>query len=462
MKGGYKLEENKQIKENKMGTMPINKLLLNMAIPMILSMLVQALYNIVDSIYVSRISEHALTAVSLAFPIQSLIIAVGTGIATGLNAMLSKAHGEKNQKDVNDSATSAMFLAVCAYIIMLIASFTVVKPYFNTQTTDPEIFSYGTIYLSLCLAFSFGIYGQLIFERMLVSTGKTIFSMTSQLIGAIINIILDPILIFGYFGLPKMGTAGAAVATVIGQCVAFAVAVIFNIKFNKEIHFKLSIRPTKTAVGRILAVGIPSTLMQAVGSVMTTGMNMILMSFTSTATAVFGVYFKLQSFFFMPIFGLNSGVVPIIAYNYGARNKERLIKAMKLGFVYAVGFMWTGFAVFETIPGVLFKLFDASDNMLEIGIPALRIMAVAFLAAGFCIMCGTIFQALGNGVYSMIVSFARQLIVLLPAAYLLSLTGELNAVWWAFPIAEIASLACSMFFLFRIYNKIIKPLDKQA
>ncbi|MCR4778569.1 MAG: MATE family efflux transporter, partial [Lachnospiraceae bacterium] len=283
-----------------MGTMPINKLLLNMAIPMILSMLVQALYNIVDSIYVSHLSENALTAVSLAFPIQSLIIAVGTGIATGLNAMLSKALGEKNQKDVNDSARSAMFLAVCAYVIMLIASFTIVKPYFNTQTTDAEIFSYGTVYLSLCLAFSFGIYGQLLFERMLVSTGKTMFSMTSQLVGAIINIILDPILIFGYFGLPKMGTAGAAIATVIGQVVAFGVAVFFNIRFNKEIHFRLSIKPTGTAVRRILAVGIPSTLMQAVGSVMTTGMNMILMSFTPTATAVFGIYFKLQSFFFMP------------------------------------------------------------------------------------------------------------------------------------------------------------------
>ena len=454
------MENNGQIKENKMGTMPVNKLLLNMAIPMILSMLVQALYNIVDSIYVSHLSENALTAVSLAFPIQSLIIAVGTGIATGLNAMLSKALGEKNQKDVNDSARSAMFLAVCAYVIMLIASFTIVKPYFNTQTTDAEIFSYGTVYLSLCLAFSFGIYGQLLFERMLVSTGKTMFSMTSQLVGAIINIILDPILIFGYFGLPKMGTAGAAIATVIGQVVAFGVAVFFNIRFNKEIHFKLSIRPTGAAVGRILAVGIPSTLMQAVGSVMTTGMNMILMSFTPTATAVFGIYFKLQSFFFMPIFGLNSGIVPIIAYNYGARNKERLVKAMKLGFVYAVGFMWTGCLVFETIPQVLFKLFDASDNMLGIGVPALRIMALAFLAAGFCIMCGTIFQALGNGVYSMIVSFARQLIVLLPAAYLLSLTGSLNAVWWAFPIAEVASLACSLFFLFRIYNKIIKPLGE--
>jgi putative MATE family efflux protein len=456
----FLVENNGQIKENKMGTMPVNKLLLNMAIPMILSMLVQALYNIVDSIYVSHLSENALTAVSLAFPIQSLIIAVGTGIATGLNAMLSKALGEKNQKDVNDSARSAMFLAVCAYVIMLIASFTIVKPYFNTQTTDAEIFSYGTVYLSLCLAFSFGIYGQLLFERMLVSTGKTMFSMTSQLVGAIINIILDPILIFGYFGLPKMGTAGAAIATVIGQVVAFGVAVFFNIRFNKEIHFKLSIRPTGTAVRRILAVGIPSTLMQAVGSVMTTGMNMILMSFTPTATAVFGIYFKLQSFFFMPIFGLNSGIVPIIAYNYGARNKERLVKAMKLGFVYAVGFMWTGCLVFETIPQVLFKLFDASDNMLGIGVPALRIMALAFLAAGFCIMCGTIFQALGNGVYSMIVSFARQLIVLLPAAYLLSLTGSLNAVWWAFPIAEVASLACSLFFLFRIYNKIIKPLGE--
>lgn len=445
-------------RENKMGVMPVNKLLLSMALPMMLSMLVQALYNIVDSIYVAQISEAALTGVSLAFPMQTLLIALGTGIATGLNATLSKALGEKNQKEVNSAASNAMFLMICAYVIICILGLVAVKPFFRMQTDDVAIFEAGTTYLSLCMCFSFGIYGQLLFERLLTSTGKTTLTMLTQLIGAVINLILDPILIFGYFGLPAMGVKGAAIATIIGQIIACGVGIFMNLKFNKEIHFHFNLKPEAYMIKRILVVGIPSTLMQAVGSVMNVGMNMILIGFTSTATAVFGVYFKLQSFFFMPIFGLNSGVVPIIAYNYGARNKERMVKIIKLGIGYAMGIMLIAFVVFQTMPRTLLGLFEASEHMLSIGVPAMRIISLSYLVAGFCIMSGTVFQALGNGIYSMIVSFARQIIVLLPVAYLMSLTGNVNAVWAAYPIAEVASLAVSAFFLMRIYKNVIKPL----
>ena len=453
-----RIKEEKELEENKMGVMPVNRLLISMALPMMISMLVQALYNVVDSIYVSRISEAALTGVSLAFPLQTLIIAAGTGIATGLNAMLSKALGEKNQKDVNSSASSAMFLMVVVYGIFLLVGLFAVKPFFHGQTSDAEIFQAGSTYLSICMYFSFGIFGQLLFERFLISTGKTMLSMLAQLTGAITNIVLDPILIFGYLGLPKMGIAGAAAATVIGQLAGFGVAIFLNLHYNKEIHIRFRFKPEGYAIKRILAVGIPSMLMQAVGSVMNVGMNMILMGFTSTATAVFGIYFKLQSFFFMPVFGLNSGVVPIIAYNFGARKKDRMMKTIRLGITYAVGIMLIGFAVFQIAPGLLLAMFDASENMLSIGIPALRILSLSYLFAGFCIMCSTVFQALGNGVYSMLVSFARQMIVLLPVAYLLSLTGSVNTVWFAFPIAEIVSVLLSTFFLLKIYKKVIKPL----
>lgn len=445
-------------RENKMGVMPVGKLLITMALPMMVSMLVQALYNIVDSIYVSRISETVLTGVSLANPMQMLLIALGTGVATGMNATLSKALGQKNQKDVNASASSAMFLMVCVYVIVLLAGIFAVKPFLRMQTQDPEILKAGTTYLTIVMCFSFGIYGQLLFERMLTSTGKTLLTMLTQLSGALINIILDPILIFGYFGLPAMGVAGAAIATVIGQMAAFAIGVFMNLKFNKEVHIRFSLKPDVRILKKILSVGVPTTMMQAVGSVMNMGMNMILMGFTSTATAFFGVYFKLQSFFFMPIFGLNSGVVPIIAYNYGAKNKARLIKAIKCGMGFAVAIMLTAFTVFQTMPQVLLGMFDASEQMLELGVPAMRLISLSYLVAGFCMMSGTTFQALGNGVYSMIVSFCRQMIVLLPVAYLMSLTGNLNAIWTAYPIAEVVSLAISAFFLMRIYKKIIKPL----
>ena len=445
-----------------MGIMPVNELLVEMSLPMMVSMLVQALYNVVDSIFVSRINENALTAVSLAFPIQSLMIAVGTGTGVGVNALLSKSLGEKNTERANKVAENGVFLAALSYLLFLVIGLTAVRPFYAGQTTDQEIFTYGYEYLTVVCCFSFGMYAQFIFERLLQSTGKTIFTMLTQGAGAIINIILDPILIFGCFGLPRMGVTGAAVATVIGQIVAAILAFVINQKLNKEIHLDFrAFKPSGKMIGTIYAVGIPSIIMQAIGSVMTYGMNQILMVFSSTAAAVFGVYFKLQSFIFMPVFGLNNGMVPIIAYNYGAGKKDRLTKTMKLSIMYAVIIMFVGIVVFQIFPRQLFMMFDASETMLAIGVPALRTISLSFAFAGFCIVTGSVFQALGNGVYSMIVSIARQLIVLLPVAYLLSGTGNVNAVWWAFPIAEVVSLLLTIFFLIRINRNIISHIGEE-
>lgn len=446
-------------KENKMGVMPVNKLLLTMSLPIMLSMLVQALYNIVDSIFVAKISENALTAVSLAFPIQSLMIATATGTGVGVNAILSKSLGEKNFEKANRAAVNGVFLALMSYVLFLIIGLTVTMPFYHSQTSDGEILAYGKQYLTIVCVASIGLFIQIIFERLLQSTGKTIYTMITQGTGAIINIILDPILIFGLLGFPAMGVAGAAVATVVGQIIGGIMGIVINNKVNHEIKLIWKgFRPNLPMIGGIYKVGVPSIIMQAIGSLMTYGMNLILISFTSTATAVFGVYFKLQSFIFMPIFGLNNGMIPIIAYNYGAGKRERLIKTVKLSIVYAMAVMTIGFLIFQTLPQVLLQWFNASDRMLEIGVPALRIISISFLLAGFCIICGSVFQALGNGVYSMIVSIARQLGVLLPVAFLLSRLGNVNYVWWAFPIAELMSLALSTFFLFRIYHKIIKHI----
>lgn len=450
-------------KENKMGVMPVNKLLMNMSLPMMISMLVQALYNVVDSIFVSRIDENALTAVSMAFPIQSLMIALGAGTGVGVNALLSRSLGEKDYDRVNKAAGNGIFLAGINYLVFLLVGILVTTPFYLSQTKDAQILSYGQQYLTIICCCSFGMYGQFIFERLLQSTGRTFYTMITQSIGAIINIILDPIFIFGYLGVPKMGVAGAAIATVIGQIVAGTIALVINIKKNDEIQLRLKgFRPDGKIIARIYEVGIPSIIMQAIGSVMTYGMNRILIAFSSTAVAVFGVYFKLQSFIFMPVFGLNNGMVPIIAYNYGAGKKDRLIKTLKLSIIYAVGLMLLGVIIFQLFPAPLFALFDASETMLAIGIPALRIISLSFIFAGFCIVCGSLFQALGNGVYSMVVSIARQLLVLLPVAYLLSLSGKVEAVWWAFPIAEIVSLSLTVFFMFRINRKVISRIGESS
>lgn len=448
-------EVNKVQSENKMGVMPIDKLLITMSLPMMISMLVQALYNIVDSIFVSHINEYALRAVSLAFPIQSLMIAVAVGTAVGINAFLSRTLGEKEFEKANAIAVNGIFIELISYIVFALIGIFASRPFFSSQTAIPEVRDYGTTYLTVCCVAGIGIFMQTVFERLLQSTGKTFYAMITQGAGAIINLILDPILIFGLFGFPKMGVAGAAAATVIGQIVAACMAVFFNLKVNKELHVSfIGFRPDGKLIGQIYKVGIPSIVMQAIGSVMTYGMNLILEAFGAAQT-VFGVYFKLQSFIFMPVFGLNNGMVPIIAYNYGADKRERVVKTMKSSIRYAVGIMLMGLLVMEVIPARLIGLFNATPELLEIGAPALRIICLSFCFAGYCIVVGSVFQALGNGVYSMIVSIARQLCVLLPVAYLLSLSGNVNLIWWSFPIAELVSVGMSTFFLRRIYKKVI-------
>ena len=449
--------------ENKMGTMPIGKLLFNMSLPMMISMLVQALYNIVDSIFVAKLSENALTAVSLAFPLQTLLIAVGTGTGVGMNALLSKSLGEKNFKKANATASNAAVLYFFSYLVFFILGFTIVRPFYASQigNADQEIMELGIEYLSTVMIFSFGLLAQVFFERLLTSTGRTIFSMTSQLTGAITNIILDPILIFGLLGAPKMGVTGAAVATVIGQCVAALVAGFCNYRYNHDVKLKFhGFRLDFHIIGTIYAVGIPTIIMQSIGSVMTYCMNRILIEFSSTATAVFGVYFKLQSFFFMPVFGLNNGITPIIAYNYGAGQRKRMLKTIKLSMLVAFCLTFIGFLCFEGIPQILLSLFNASDDMLAIGIPALRIIGIHYLIAWFCIVSGTVFQALGKAFFSMIVSIMRQLFVLIPAAYILAKLGGLHVVWWSFPIAEVISLMVSSFFLVRINRTIISRVPE--
>ena len=455
-------EENVRQPENKMGVMPIDKLLISMSLPMMISMLVQALYNIVDSIFVSRINEYALRAVSLAFPIQSLMIAVSVGTAVGINAFLSRTLGEKEFEKANTIAVNGIFIELVSYVVFALIGIFASRPFFASQTGIAEVREYGVTYLTICCGAGIGIFMQTAFERLLQSTGKTMYAMTAQVAGAVTNLVMDPILIFGLFGLPRMGVAGAAAATVLGQMVAATCAIVFNVKFNKELRLSFKgFRPNGNLILNIYKVGVPSIIMQAIGSVMTYGMNLILEAFGAAQT-VFGIYFKLQSFIFMPIFGLNNGMVPIIAYNFGAGSRERVVKTMKSSILYAVCIMLVGLAVMQLIPGRLIGLFDSGETaeLLTIGVPALRTICLSFCFAGYCIVVGSVFQALGNGVYSMIVSIARQLCVLLPVAWLFSLSGNVNLIWWAFPIAELVSLGMSTFFLVRIYKKIIRHIGE--
>lgn len=454
-------EQNVEVQENKMGVMPVNKLLLNMSLPMMASMLVQALYNIVDSIFVAKLSENALTAVSLAFPIQTLMIAIGVGTGVGVNALLAKQLGEKNFERVNKTAMNGILLSAIYYLIFVVIGFVVVRPFYESQVkaADAEILEMGVEYLFIICVGSFGLCTQLMGEKLLQATGKTVHSMLAQGLGAIINIILDPILIFGMFGFPAMGVAGAALATVIGQIAGGILVIYYNLAKNKEITFSWkALKPDMDTIGKIYQVGLPSIIMQSIGSVMTYSMNLILIGFTSTATAVFGIYFKLQSFFFMPVLGLNNGMVPIIAYNYGAGKRKRMIQAAKYSYAYAFGLLLLGFLAFMFIPATLLGMFEASPEMIEIGVPALRIIGIHFLIAWYCIITGSVFQALGNGMYSMIVSIARQLVVLIPSAYILAKLGGLQAVWWSFPIAELMSLVMSTLFLISIYKKVVSKV----
>jgi len=447
--------DEKKTQENKMGVLPVNQLLMSISVPIMLSMLVQALYNVVDSIFVSRISENALNAVGLAFPVQSLMIAVATGTGVGINALLSKSLGEKRFDRANKTAVNGAFLGVCSTIVFALLGGVFARQFFLIQTEVPEIVEGGTDYLRICTVLSLGLFLSITVERLLQSTGNSIYSMLMQMTGAVTNIIFDPIFIF----VLDMGVAGAAWATVLGQFVGAALGIFFNAKKNTEIKLNFKgFRPDGYIIRRIYSVGVPSIIMASIGSVMTFGLNKILIAFTTTATAVFNVYFKLQSFVFMPVFGLNNGMVPIVAYNFGARKPDRMMKTVRLAIGYAMAIMVLGFAVFQLAPNLLLRLFDASDNMLAIGIPALRTISLSFLFAGFCIVASSFFQALGHGVLSLLVSLVRQLFVLLPAAWLLSLSGQLNLVWWSFPIAEIASVVLSVAFLIYAYKKEVKPL----
>ena len=450
--------------ENKMGVMPVGRLLLNMALPMVISMLVQALYNVVDSIYVSRISESAVTALSLAFPIQNLQIGAAVGIGVGVNALLSKSLGEKNSQMAHFAAGNGLFLAIVCTIAFMIFGAVGVRPYYMMQNTSLETAEAGIAYSSLCCLLTGGVFLEILFERLLQATGRTLHTMFTQGVGAITNIVLDPVFIFGVeaLGIPAMGTAGAAVATVAGQWLAALLALILNIKCNPDVKFGLKyIRPIKEAVRPILTVGVPSAIMNGIGSITNFTMNQILLGFQvvgETASGVFGIYFKLQSFFFMPLFGLNNAAISIIAYNYGAKKPDRIMRTLKIAFCAAFTFMVCGFAVFQIAPEMLLNLFNPSESFMAIGCSALRRISIHFPVAAFCIVLISSFQALGNGLYSTLVSLCRQLIALLPAAYLFSLTGNVHNVWWAFGVAEIVSATvCALLFL-RLYKRKIRPL----
>ena len=449
------------LQENKMGVMPVGRLLANMALPMILSMLVQALYNVVDSIYVSQVSESAVTALSLAFPVQNLQIGFAVGIGVGVNSLLSKSLGQRNQEAANRAAGNGMILMFIITAVFMLFGIFGVRPYYEMQSDVLETVEGGIAYSRICCLFTLGIFMEILGERLLQATGRTVYTMITQSTGAIVNIILDPILIHGWLGLPAMGVAGAAVATVIGQWVAAFLALYFNEKHNPEVQFGRRYAKLEwNTVRQILTVGVPSIVMNGIGSVMNFGMNQILQGFTETATSVFGIYFKLQSFFFMPLFGINNATISIIAYNYGARKPERMTRTLKLACAAALLLMFTGFLVFQLVPDFLLGLFNPSAAFLEIGRAALRTISFSFPVAAVCISLDASFQALGNGIYSTITSLCRQLLVLLPVAYLLSLSGNVNLVWLAYPIAEVVSGAATAFFFSRIYRQKIKPLFK--
>ena len=456
-------QEAPKLGQNKMGVMSIGKLLVNMATPMIIAMLVQALYNVVDSIYVSRISESAVTALSLAFPVQNLLIGFAVGIGVGVNALLSKSLGEGNQEQADRTAGNGIVRALLATALFVAFGIVGVKPYFAMLSDNPETVNGGIEYTAICCIFSLGIFIEVLGERLLQSSGRTFHTMITQGVGAVANIILDPIFIFGWGPVKPMGIAGAAVATVIGQWLAAILAIIFNLKFNPDVRFSLAAMKLKKAVVlAILTVGIPSIVMNGIGSIMNFGMNKILLSFKEvhgeTPAGVFGIYFKLQSFFFMPLFGLNNATISIVAYNYGAQKPDRIIKTLKLACISALTFMSFGLLAFQLLPDMLLGIFNPSDSFLAIGRSALRTISWCFPLAAVCIALGASFQALGNGIYSTIVSLCRQMIVLLPAAYFLSLSGNVNVVWWAFPIAELMSLTTTAFFFIRIYRQKIRPM----
>ena len=446
-----------------MGVMPEGKLLLSMSLPIMISMIIQALYNIVDSVFVAQFSQDALTGVTVAFPMQNLMIAVGSGTGVGISAFLSKSLGEKKHELASKVAKTGLLLAGFSWVLFLIIGIFFARPFIASQTSVGAVVDYGAEYLFLCSVLSFGLFFQMTFERLLQSTGKTIYTMITQATGAIINIILDPILIFGYLGLPQMGIAGAAIATVIGQVIAAILGLIFNLKVNKELDFSFKgFTIDFGIIRRIYAVGFPSIIMMAISSVMTFAMNKILDGFSTVATNVFGIYFRLQSFAVMPVVGINNGMVPIISYNYGAHRRDRVVKTIKYSIIFALAITIGCLIIFQIFPETLISFFategQSNAELMSMGVTALRIISLNFIFAGFCIVSSSVYQALGNGILSLIVSVARQLVVLVPAAYLLSLSGKVEMIWWAFPIAECMSVVCCTIFLISAYRKIISKI----
>lgn len=460
------------IKENKMGYMPENKLLLSMSIPMMLSMLIQALYNIVDGLFVAGISieQYELTAVNLAFPAQNLMIAVSVGAGVGINALISRNLGLGNREKANKIAGQGAFIAIVSYLLFATVGTLITRPYFELMTadiTDPyvkaTVIDMGVSYLRICFIASFGLFCQVVHEKYMQSTGKTMLSMTTQIVGAIANIILDPILINGWFGLPALGINGAAYATVIGQILSAFVGIYLQKTKNTEISLKFeNIKPDIRVINEIFKIGLPSILMNSIGSFMTATFNKIIMPLSEYAVNVFGIYFKLQSFIFMPVFGFNNGMISIVSYNYGARKKKRTLRTIKLGLVYAVSMMLVGFGIFQIFPNALLSMFNMNTEAINtVGVPALRTISISFIFAGFSIICSAVFQAFGYSLFSMFVSIGRQLVTLLPVAYLLALTGNVNAVWWSYPIAEIVCVILSIIFYVYIYKHKIKPIPNE-
>ncbi len=445
-----------------MGSMPVGRLLFNMAMPMIISMLVQALYNVVDSVYVSRVSENAMTVMGLAFPVQNIQIGLATGIGVGVNSLLSKSLGEGNRERANRAAGNGLFLVLLVSVFVTLFGLFGSRAYYEIQSDVQETVEGGTAYTAICCVFTLGVLSSILFERLLQATGRTVCTMITQGTGAILNILLDPLFIFGGLGIPAMGIPGAAVATVIGQWVSALMALVFNLKFNPDVKLSLkNLRPDWEVLRPILTVGVPSVIMVAIGSVMNFGMNQILQGFDDigeTATGVFGAYFKLQSFFFMPLFGLNNATISIVAYNYGARKPERIVRTLKIACTTAMIVMLLGLAAFQLAPDLLLGIFHPTERFLEIGRSALRTISISFPIAAVCIALGASFQALGDGIYSTLTSLCRQMIALLPVAFLLSLGGQVNAVWWAFPIAEIVSMLATAYFFSRIYRRKLRPL----
>ena len=447
----------KQERSKMLGTMHMGRLVPKVSIPIMISMLVQALYNVVDGIFVARYSADAFTAVSLVFPIQMLMIAVGTGLGVGINSLVSRRLGEGRAEAARDAARNGIFLELCGGLLFCLFGILGARSFMHVFTEDQHLQALGGQYLTIVTVFSFGLLLSMVFERLMQSTGNTTLSMTTQLAGAVTNIILDPIMIF----VMDLGVAGAAWATVIGQWVSMSLGLFLNQTRNRElkIHVK-GFRPNGGTIKEILAVGFPSIIMQAISSVMNVGMNMILLGFGNTAVNVLGVYFKLQSFIFMPVFGLGNGLVAIVGYNYGARQRERVYAAIKVALTIALGIMGVGLLLFMAVPQVLLSLFESGDagDLRVMGQAALRTISLSFLMAAVGITVTVVFQAVGKGVYSLIMSLCRQLIVLLPAAYLLSRTGSVSAVWWAFPIAELVSLTICLLLFRKVDREMLKNL----